>query len=138
MAIDVPAAMTITTLYWGVAVAGATPTAGANWAGLLDASGTLLGSAGIDADITSLGRKTATIGTLNLVAATYYASLIFNAATAPQVPRCGGQGGPTMLNGALTGANLLYATNGTGKTAMPSSITMSSNVGGQGYWAAIA
>lgn len=138
VAIDVPAAMTITNLYWGVAVAGTTPTAGQNWAGLYDPSGNLLGSLGIDSDITSIGRKTAAVGTINLSAGFVYASLIFNAATPPQVPRCGGSGGATMINGSLTGANLLFATNGTGKTSMPSSITMSSNIGGQGYWAAVA
>lgn len=137
-AIEVPVATTVTTMYWGVSTIGSVVTANANWVGLYDANGTLVSNAvNVDADMTSISRKIANIGTTNLNAGVYYASFIFNT-TSVQIPRVAGFGGPTMINGSLTGANLLFCTNGTNKTTMPMTINMANNLGGQGYWAALA
>lgn len=129
---------TATTLYWGVSVAPSGQTAGQNFVGLYDSSGTLLTSLGVDSDTATTGLKTAAIS-VALTPGTYWAAFLFNASTtAPQLPRAAGAGGtPTLINVGLSGASQLYASNGTGRTAMPSTITMSSNVAATGYWAAI-
>jgi hypothetical protein len=129
---------TATTLYWGVSVAPSGQTAGQNFVGLYDSTGTLLTSFGVDSDTATTGLKTAAIS-VALTPGTYWAAFLFNASTtAPQLPRAAGAGGtPTLINVGLSGASQLYASNGTGRTAMPSTITMSSNVAATGYWAAI-
>jgi hypothetical protein len=126
-----------TALYWGVSVTPTTQTAGQNFVGLYDSTGTLLTSVGVDSDTSSTGLKTATIN-VPVTPGTYWAGFLFNAATAPQLPRCAGTGGTaSLINVGLAGANQLYATNGTGRTSMPATITMGSNTAGTGYWAAI-
>jgi hypothetical protein len=128
---------TASALYWGVAAAPTSQTAGQNFVGLYDASGTLLTSVGVDGDTATTGLKTATIN-VALTPGTYWAAFLFNAGTAPQLPRCAGAGGtPSLINVGLSGANQLYASNGTGRTALPASITMASNSAATGYWAAI-
>lgn len=130
-------AFTATTLYWGVSVTPTTQTAGQNFVGLYDSGGNLLASVGVDGDTGSTGLKAATINTA-LTPGTYWAGFLFNATTAPQLPRCAGTGGSaSLINVGLTGAGQLYATNGTGRTTMPAAITMASNAAGTGYWAAI-
>lgn len=128
---------TATTLYWGVSVTPTTQTAGQNFVGLYDSTGTLLASVGVDGDTASTGLKAGAIS-VALTPGTYWAAFLFNAATAPQLPRCAGTGGTaSLINVGLTGATQLYATNGTGRTSMPSTITMASNAASTGYWAAI-
>lgn len=128
---------TATALYWGVSVTPTSQTAGQNFVGLYDSGGTLLTSVGVDGDTATTGLKTATIN-VTLNPGTYWAGFLFNATTAPQLPRCAGTGGSaSIINVGLTGAALLYATNGTGRTAMPATITMASNAAGTGYWVAI-
>lgn len=128
---------TATTLYWGVSVAPSSQTAGQNFVGLYDSTGNLLASVGVDGDTATTGLKTATIN-VAVTPGTYWVGFLFNATTAPQLPRCAGAGGtPSLINVGLTGANQLYASNGTGRTAMPSVITMSANTAATGYWAAI-
>jgi hypothetical protein len=130
-------AFTATTLYWGVSVTPTTQTAGQNFVGLYDSGGNLLTSVGVDSDTSSTGLKAATIS-VSLSPGTYWAAFLFNAATAPQLPRCAGTGGTSsLINVGLSGTNLLYASNGTGRTSMPSTITMASNTASTGYWAAI-
>lgn len=129
---------TATTLYWGVAVTPTGQTAGQNFVGLYDSGGNLLTSVGVDSDTSTTGLKTETIS-VTLTPGTYWVAFLFNAVTtAPQLPRCAGAGGSTsLINVGLTGASLLYANNGTGRTTLPATLTMSSNVASTGYWAAI-
>jgi hypothetical protein len=129
---------TATALYWGVAVAPTGQTAAQNFVGLYDSSGNLLTSVGVDSDTATTGLKTATIS-VALTPGTYWAAFLFNAATtAPQLPRCAGAGGsPSLINVGLSGAAQLYASNGTGRTSLPSTITMASNAAATGYWAGI-
>jgi hypothetical protein len=128
---------TATTINWGVSVAAISQVAGQNFVGLYDSSGTLLTSVGVDGDTSTTGLKAAAIS-VNLTPGTYWVGLLFNAATAPQLPRCAGAvGSGSLINVGLTGGTLLYASNGTGRTTMPATITMSSNAAATGYWAGI-
>lgn len=135
-AVDLYAAANLTTIVWHVGVGGSTPTANQNWVGLYDSTGTRQANVNIDADISATGRKTATIS-YSAAAGRYYVAWVFNGTTAPQLPRLGGGSArPSLLNGALTGANLLWSTNGTG-TTLPTSVTLANCIAGQGYWAAL-
>lgn len=137
-ALFVTESFTATTLYWGVAVTPTGQTAGQNFVGIYDSTGTLVTSVGVDADTSTTGLKVETISAA-LTPGTYWVGFLFNAATtAPQLPRCAGVGGtPSLINVGLASAGLLYATNGTGRTTLPTTITLASNVAATGYWAGI-
>lgn len=133
----VPEPCAITGLWWYVSVVAATITSGQNFAGLYDSGGNLLSSTGIDADIASIGIKTTAMA-LNLSAGMYWGAWLFNATTGPQMPRAGGATGTsTFLNMGLTAATYRAASNGTARTAMPATLTPSSNVTNTGYLCAI-
>lgn len=135
-AIDLPAAANLTAIVWHVAAVGVTPTAGQCWVGLYDSAGVRRAAVGVDADITSTGRKVSPIS-YAAPAGRYYAAFVFNAGTSPQLPRlAAGAARATLINGGLTGAALLYATNGTG-TALPATVTLSASVAGIGFFAAL-
>lgn len=133
--------VTATKLYWWVATAGVTPTAGQNEVGLYSSAGVKLASANVDGDVSSTGLKTTTITGQNLTAGSFYwVAMVFNAATAPAVSRATGNAGlATAVNLGLTASTYRFATNGTGATALASSITPGSNTAGgfAGPWAAV-
>lgn len=125
-AVFIRASATTTKIWWIHTTAGVTPTAGQNFAGLYSSTGTLLASVGIDTQAGANGVQSATITSTALNPGFYWVGLLFNAATAPIAARAGGQS-VAANNMNLTPATYRYATNGTGLTAMPASITPSSN-----------
>lgn len=66
----------------------------------------------------------------------YYAVLLWNGTTNPQVAR-GTTAVLSALNAGLPNASLRFATNGTGQTALAASWTLSNNIAGNAYpyWA---
>jgi hypothetical protein len=139
--VHISEAVTATKVYWWITTAGATPTAGQNFVGLYDSSGNRLATTNVDADISSTGLKTTTITGQNLTAGSFYwIAMVFNAATAPTIARATGSTGlASAVNAGLTSSTYRFATNGTGQTALPASITPGSNVaaGFAGPWAGI-
>jgi hypothetical protein len=133
----VPRSVTATKLMWGINTVGVTATAGQNFVGLYSSAGTRLASVGVDARITTQGLFTETISAA-LTPGQYWVAVLVNAATAPKL-YCGSDLNGTLLNFNTAGATLRFATNGTGLTALPASITPSSNTAVQAcLWAALA
>lgn len=128
--LHIPRTGAVTKLYWWMAVAGATATAGQNFGGLYSSAGTRLATADADATVTGTpGLQTLTISSTTLTANTFvWAALVFNATTKPTVMYgSGATGTTTVCNIGLTAATLRYATNGTSQTSLPASITPGSN-----------
>lgn len=132
---------TATKLYWWVATVAVTPTAGQNEVGIYNSAGTKLASTNVDADTTSTGLKTTTITGQSLTAGQFYwVGMVFNAATPPGIARMAGLSGlGGAVNLGLTAATFRFAINGTAQTALPASITPSSNAAPAfgGPWAAV-
>lgn len=138
-AVNVRKASTATKAFFIVNTVAVTPTAGQNFIGLYNSSGTLLNSTGIDSNITSAGLNSVTLSaSQSLSAGMYWVALVANAATPPAVARAGAAQS-SALNANLTTSTLRFAVNGTGKTAL-ANITPSSNTttGAFAMWAAIA
>jgi len=120
-------ATTLTKFFWGISTAGASPTAGQNFIGLYDNTGTRLANVNVDARVTVANTmQTETINVAVSPNTQYWGAFLFNATTMPSVWRGG------FISGQLVNANLgnstaRFATNGTGLTALPASITPSSN-----------
>lgn len=131
---------TVAKVWWAQSAAAVTPTAGQSFACLINSAGTVLSSAGIDTQIAGAnGTQNATLTApqTNLAAGLYWVGLLANAATAPTLARTNGL--LTGLNNAnLAGASLRYATNGTGLTALPASVTPAGNTAGPSLWAAVS
>jgi hypothetical protein len=131
----------VTKIYWEISTAAATPTSNQNVVGLYSSAGTLLASTVVDSDITSTGLKTTTIASQTVTAGSmYWVGMVFNAGTAPTVARATGViGVGSLINVGLTAANFRFAINGTSQTALPASITPSSNASPTfgGPWVAI-
>lgn len=140
--VDIAAAVNVTKIYWWVGNSGSSPVSGQNQVGLYDSSGTLLASANVDADISSAALKTATISSQALSAGSFYwVGMLFNASVPPTLTRASGWTGVNVAaNLGLSAATSRFATNGTGRTALPASITPGSNSGTDiaGPWAAVA
>ncbi|WP_217553173.1 glycoside hydrolase family 55 protein [Streptomyces sp. GbtcB6] len=137
-ALYVPRPVTATRLVWGINTAGASPVTGQNFVGLYDSAGTRLASVGVDARMTATGPFTETIDA-DLTPGLYWVGFLFNASTMPAVYRCGDLNA-TLLNVNLAGtpARLRYATNGSGLSALPDTISPAGNTAAQySYWAAL-
>lgn len=125
-----------------VATGGTGLTAGQNFAGVYNSSGTLVATT---ADLTTAWagtgwmNHTLTGGPFALAAGSYWVAIMSNAATTrPTFGRGANLLSGALYNGMLSNANLRFATNGTGTTALPSSITPSSNVSNNvPYWLAL-
>lgn len=131
---------TSTTLYWHVSSVAVTPTAGQNFVGIYNSSGTLLASAGVDSDVLSTGTKATALAASLTAGSLYWVAFVFVAATAPQMPRPAGTsitGIGTLMNVGVTASTARFATNGTTRTSLPA-LTPSSNVLASGFWAAVA
>jgi hypothetical protein len=118
---------TVSKVWWINSAAGATATAGQNWVGLINSSGTVLSTGSIDSVAVTNGPQSGTLSVAQSVAAgSYWACLLVNAATPPTIARGGGlsQAGN---NVNLTAASFRFAVNGTGLTTIPASITPASN-----------
>jgi hypothetical protein len=139
--VNIAADVSVTKLYWWVGNSGSGPVTGQNQIGLYTSSGTLLASATVDSAISSAGLKTTTITAQSLTAGSFYwVALLFNASVSPALTRGSGWTGvDAAANVGLTAAMYQYATNGTGRTVLPASITLASNVGTDfaGPWVAV-
>ena len=138
--LDITQSKTVTAIGWGNNAVGSGAVAGENWAGLYSAAGTLLASAGADGTVTGTGLQAVSIAATALTAGLCWVGLLFNATSLPQLYR-GGVLNSTLVNAGVTGsvASARFATNGTGLTALPASITPGSNVlSGNSYWAVVA
>lgn len=126
-------AATVTSIYWHNNSAG-TVTSGQNFVGLYNSSGTRLGQSSIAGTTVSVATKTEAIGTQNLGVGLYWVAFLFNGSTMPQPIRLATYSA-TALNLGLTAATARYATNATGQTSLPTSITPGNNVNaGLSYW----
>ncbi|MCL8016957.1 hypothetical protein [Streptomyces sp. AS02] len=139
--VNIAAAVNVTKIYWWAGNSGSSPVSGQNQVGLYNSSGTLLASATVDGDISTAGLKTTTITSQALTAGSFYwVAMLFNASVTPTLTRASGWTGvAAAANLGLTAATSRFATNGTGRTALPASITPGSNVGTDfaGPWAAV-
>ncbi|MEU7978255.1 glycosyl hydrolase family 28-related protein [Micromonospora sp. NPDC049081] len=137
VAVLVPRAATVTKILWGNNTAGVSATAGQNWVGLIGPTGTMLASAGVDADVSTTGLRTTTISSTAVTPGRYWVAMLFNASTPPQVYR-GSDLNATLANAGQAGSSTRWATNGTGLTTLPGSVTTASNTPSQfQLWAAI-
>ncbi len=138
----IPKAVSVTKLYWWMAVAGSGTTAGQNFGGLYSSDGTRLVTADADATVTaSAGVQSLTLSSTALTAGSFvWAALVFNASAIPTLTyAAGAAGATTALNVGLTAATYRYATAGTSQTSLPASITPASNSASllAGPWMAI-
>lgn len=133
--------VSITKIYWWVTAVAVTPTASQNFVGIYDSTGARLQTTNVDADITSTGLKTTTITSQAITAGSFYwVAFVFNAATAPTLARATGTtGASSVVVMGQTAATYRFATNGTGQTSLPASITPASNsaLNFAGPWAAV-
>lgn len=130
--------VSVTKIYWVINTPGAAPTASQNFVGLYNSAGTLLASTGVDASVTSAATHATTISATALTPGFYWVSFLFNAATPPVLSRSTSlaQGINSVGQAAATQR---FATNGTGRTSMPASITPGANGTTQNtFWAAVA
>ena len=139
--VDIAAALNATKLYWWVANIGSGATPGQNFVGLYNSSGSLLASVNVDAGFSSATLKSSTIASTPLAAgAFYWVALLFNASAIPTLTRASGWTGvDAAANLGLSASAYRFAKNGTGLTALPSSIVPASNVGNDfaGPWVAV-
>ncbi|MDT0306855.1 hypothetical protein RM780_07745 [Streptomyces sp. DSM 44917] len=123
-----PAALTPAALDWYVSVAATSPTAGQCWIGLYSAAGTRLAQAAAETDMSSAGAKTLPLSVGALASGLYWAAVLFNGGTGPQIPRgTGTSGGPALTNIGLTPETYRAAYNGDANAALPAPITPGSN-----------
>jgi hypothetical protein len=122
-------AMTVSTLRWAIGVAGAGASSG-SFIGIYNSAGTRLQtSADIAAGLTSIGPQSASITSQALAAGSFYwIGIVVNLATTQPTFRSANTAN-SHINTPMTAANLRVCINGTGQTALPASITPSSNSG---------
>jgi parallel beta-helix repeat protein len=147
--VNIRRAMSVTNVILGVTTLGSTLTSGQNFAGLYAGqtagaytAGQLIGtSADQTAAFGSTGLKTIPLtgGPFALPAGTFaWVAVVSNGTTPPALFRSGSLNAPAM-NAGFAAATARWATNGTATTALPGSITPSSNtLAGVGYWAALS
>jgi hypothetical protein len=143
MLVPLAYSITVTNILIGVQVAGATLTTAENWIGLYNSAGTLIGQS---ADQTTAWAGTGLI-TAALVSGPFAVSgsfcvvaLVSNGTTCPQFSKAAtGAPAPAIANLNATGANLLFAGNGTG-TVLPGTLTYASANGanGQAMWVGLS
>lgn len=125
-------------------VGGAASASMGAYMGLYDSSGTLRGSTSSTLALTSSGLATGTLSTSYSAPAGFYwvAFLTTVTPTTPALIANHGNTGSTFNNFANSNLSVVtyrWATNGTGKTSLPASITPSSNSqGNMDWWAAAA
>lgn len=121
--------VTLSTIHWWVGAAGVTATAGQNEVGVYSSAGARVATVNVDAAITSTGLKSSSVTPTVLDPGWYWGAGVFNAGTVPGLVRGnGGAGITTAMNIGLTASTLRYATNATGQTSLPASVTPASNV----------
>jgi hypothetical protein len=123
-------AATISNVVYNVTGAGSTLTSGQNFVGLYTTSGTRVA---LSADQTttwgSSGVKTtAFTAPYSAAAGSYYIAFLTNGTTGPALARATGTANAgAMFNAGLTAASYRFATNSSALTALPATITLSSN-----------
>lgn len=132
--------VTVSTLWWAHTTAGSGATSGENFGALISSSGTILASAGADAKVTVANSTVSlAVGSTPLSPGWVWGALLWNATTPPTMVRT--NGALVALNDAnQSAASYRYATAGTGLTALPASITPSSNsqTGAASLWMAVS
>lgn len=130
----------VSNILYGVTTAGTSLTSGQNFVGLYNSSGTRLAvSADQTTNFGSQGLKTAALTAAQTLAVGdyYVAFLSVGTGTQPSVAASGGVS--SAINAGLTTATSRFLTSGTGQTALPSSITLSSGSQNTGSrWAALS
>ena len=133
-------ATVISTISWAQLTAGTSPTSSENWAGLYSSTGTLLGSAGIDATVTNGNTvSTASITRTVVNPGFCWVGLLYNATPSPALIRAS-ENTLVVVNAGLATSALRFTSNGTALTSLPGSITPSGNSAtiGNSYWAALS
>lgn len=132
---------TVTSVIIGVQAAGATLTAGQNFAGLYDSAGNRVG---ITADQTTNWQSTGA-KVMNLTAPAllqpgmYYVAVVANGTTLPTLTRGITDALGGVMNTNLTAATFRFSFGATGQTTLPATITMASRTSVMTCWfAAIA
>jgi hypothetical protein len=141
--INVRTPITVSNVVFNVNTVASSLTASQNFAGIYSSAGALLGTSAagsLDSKVTSTGVITQPLtGPVVLGPGFYWAALLFNGTTPPVVATA-----PNSLvnaNTGLTAAFYRWATNGTGTTALPASVTPASNGVGSGavaYWVGVS
>lgn len=141
--LNVRSSMTVSTLNYIVSTAGSTLTAGQNFVGLYDSSGTRVAvSADLAADWTASGYKTtAFTASASLTTGAYFAAWLSVGTTPITVARASAMNS-SALNAGLTAAAARYSTGGTGwtaQTSLPSPGTMANRTAGAtSIWCALS
>lgn len=139
--IPIRVALTATNIWFLISSAGSGASTG-SFTGLYSSAGSLLsGTADIAASITATGAKSVALTTPQSLAAGSFvwAAFLVNLATTQPTPRSIAASSPAAVNLNLAAAVLRTAVNGTGLTALPASITPSSNTatGALPFWIGI-
>lgn len=120
--------VTVSNIWWGLGTAVTTPTAGQNFVGIWNSSGTLLQSAGVDAAAALTGINQTAITATALAPGMYWLGILTNGATAGAMYRSGALSGTLANAGVTVAKNKPFVTNGTGLTAV-ATIVPASNTG---------
>lgn len=134
MAIPLRQAATVTNIIMSVVTPGATLTAGQNFAGLYNSSGTRVGvTADQSAVWTSVGAYVMPFtAPANLTAGMYYGAFVSNGTTRPQF---GAEASSAaVMNTSLTAATYRSSIGATSQTTLPASITMASRTAASFSW----
>lgn len=143
--INVRTPTVVNNIIFHVDTAGASLTANQNLCGIYNSAGTLLASSpagGLDSKVTSTGVITQALASpATCGPGFYWVALLFNGTTPPTVASAANNA--TNANTGLTAATYRWGANGTGTTALPATITPSSNVqttaaGTVTYWVGVS
>lgn len=131
-------ATTVSNLWCYVTTAGTSLTAGQNFVGLYNSTGTLLASADATAGFGSTGAKTIAVTPQTLPVGDYYVAFLANG-TGTQPSVAGGAGNTGVTNVGLSTAMSRFLNTTAGNTALPASIALGSqtqNIAAR--WAALS
>lgn len=135
-AVHLRSPQTVTKVGVLVETAGASLTAGQNHLGLYDSAGTRLSTGSADTIFTNTGYQTVTLGASQaLGAGKFYVAMLANGTTPPALGR--GYGSAQAANAGLTVGTARFATNSTGQTTLPASLTLSGNTFAAPIWACL-
>lgn len=129
----------VSNILYGLTVAQVGGTAGQNFVGIYNSSGTLLATSGDQTtNFSTTGLKTAALtAPQTLAVGSYYVAFLANhATTAPSV--AGGGGNSSIINAGLTAGTARFLNTAAGNTSLPASITLSAqslNIAGR--WAGL-
>lgn len=129
--------ITVTKIWYSISTVGSGLTSSQNWVGIYTAAGSKLADVGTDSAFTGSGVQSGTISSQVLTPGRYLIVWVSNGTTPPVLTAM--NTGTGIANaGISTASGLLYFTNTTGQTTLPSSITLASNVSTSAVWAAVS